>query len=59
MEYMDVKEISGILLFIDFEKAFDSTEWNFIKRSLEWFNLRPFITRWFSTLYNNKIPRQQ
>ena len=24
MEYMDVKEISGILLFIDFEKAFDS-----------------------------------
>ena len=56
MEYTDVKEISGI--FIDFEKAFDSIEWNFIKTSLELFNLRPFIARWFSTLYNNIIPRQ-
>ena len=34
MEYTDVKKISAIFLFIDFEKAFDSIEWNFIKRSL-------------------------
>ena len=34
MEYTDVKNISAIFLFIDFEKAFDSIEWNFIKRSL-------------------------
>ena len=53
MEYTDVKKISGIFLFIDFEKAFDSIEWNFIKRSLELFNLGPFLTRWFSILYNN------
>ena len=53
MEYTDVKKISGIFLFIDFEKAFDSIEWNFIKRSLELFNLGPFLTRWFSTLYSN------
>ena len=38
MEYTDMKKISGIFLFIDFEKAFDSIEWNFIKRSLELFN---------------------
>ena len=44
MEYTDVKEISGIFLFIDFEKAFDSIEWNFIKRSLELFNLGQFVT---------------
>ena len=53
MEYTDVKKISGIFLFIDFEKAFDSIEWNFIKRSLELFNLGPFLTRWFSILYSN------
>ena len=53
MEYTDVKKISGIFLFIDFEKAFDSIEWNFIKRSLELFNLGPFLTRWLSILYNN------
>ena len=34
MEYTDVKKISAIFLFIDFEKAFDSIEWNFIKRSI-------------------------
>ena len=44
MEYTDVKEISGIFLFIDFEKAFDSIEWNFIKRSLELVNLGQFVT---------------
>ena len=44
MEYTDVKKISGIFLFIDFEKAFDSIEWNFIKRSLELFNLGQFVT---------------
>ena len=48
-----LKKISGIFLFIEFGKAFDSTEWNFIKRSLELFNLGPFLTRWFSILYNN------
>ena len=53
MEYMDVKEISGIFLLIEFGKAFDSIEWNFIKRSLELFNLGPFLRRWFSILYNN------
>ena len=52
-EYTDVKEISGIFLFIDFEKAFDSIEWNFIKRSLELFNLGQFVTWWFLIFYNN------
>ena len=53
MEYTDVKKISGILLFIDFEKAFDSVEWKFIMNSLELFNFGPSIRKWFSTLCNN------
>ena len=53
MEYTDVKKISGILLFIDFEKAFDSVEWIFIMNSLELFNFGPSIRKWFSILYNN------
>ena len=54
MEYTDVKKISGIFLFIDFEKAFDSIEWNFIKRrSLELFKLGPLSKTWFSILYSN------
>ena len=31
LEYTDVKKIPGILLFIDFEKAFDTIEWPFIQ----------------------------
>ena len=53
MEYTDVKKISGILLFIDFEKAFDSVEWKFIMNSLELFNFGPSIRKWFSILHNN------
>jgi len=38
LEYTDVKKIPGILLFIDFEKAFDTTEWPFIQDVLRHFN---------------------
>ena len=30
--YAESQNISGILLFIDFEKAFDTLEWNFIEK---------------------------
>ena len=53
MEYTNAKKLSGIFLFIDFEKAFDSIEWNFIKRSLELFNFGRSIIKWFSILYSN------
>ena len=33
MEYTDVKKIPGILLFVDFEKTFDTIEWSFIQNS--------------------------
>ena len=31
MQYTEEHNISGLLLLIDFEKAFDSLSWNFIK----------------------------
>ena len=31
MDYTKTYNIPGLLLFIDFEKVFDSLEWNFIK----------------------------
>ena len=33
MEYTELKKVPGILLFIDFEKAFDTLEWHFIQRT--------------------------
>jgi len=46
-------KLSGILLFIDFEKAFDSTEWDFLYQSLEAFNFGPTLIRRIKTFYNN------
>ena len=52
MEYTDAKKISGIFLFVDFEKAFGSIEWSFINNTLELFNFGASLRKWFSVLYN-------
>ena len=43
----------GILLFIDFEKAFDSLEWNFMIKSLQHFNFGNQFINWVKTIYKN------
>ena len=52
MEYTDAKKISGIFLFADFEKAFDSIEWSSINKALGLFNFGASIRKLFSVLYN-------
>ncbi len=47
--------IPGILLFLDFEKAFDSVEWNFMISVLEKFNFGEGFIRWVKILYNKPI----
>lgn len=53
MEFSDSKKIQGILLFVDFEKAFDTLEWSFILKTLEAFNFGDNFKKWVSVLYNN------
>ena len=53
MDYTKKQNIPGILLFIDFEKAFDSHDWNFMLRSLNVFGFGPSVIRWIETLYTN------
>ena len=52
MEYLDAKKTSGLLLFIDFEKAFDSLEWDFVAKTLKVFNFGPNVKRWISMFYS-------
>ena len=47
------EEIPGLLILLDFEKAFDSLEWSFISKSLEFFGFGESIIYWFQTLYKN------
>jgi len=38
---------------VDFEKAFDSIAWSFIKKSLDRFNFSLNVKRWVQTFYTN------
>ncbi len=42
----------GLLVFLDFKKAFDSIEWNFIFESLNQFNFGDSFIKWIKLLYN-------
>ena len=41
------------MLFIDFQKAFDSVEWEFVLRSLEIFSFGPDFLRWVRSFWKN------
>ena len=44
---------SAAILFVDFEKAFDTVEWNFIVQTLQKFNFGPSFINWITVMYNN------
>ena len=47
------ENVPGLLIFIDFQKAFDSLEWNFLLNCQEAFNFGPDFIRWVKTFYKN------
>ena len=53
MEHTKLHNIPGILVSLDFKKAFDSLEWGFIMNTLRVFNFGTSIQRWISTFYTN------
>ena len=53
VEFTELNKVPGILLFIDFEKAFDTLEWPFIHHILRFFNFGPNIQNWISVLYSD------
>ena len=53
MEYTKHKDIPGVAVFLDFEKAFDSVEWNYIQKCLEATNFGPLLRQWVYVFYHN------
>ena len=47
------QNMSGIAVFLDFEKVFDSLEWDFLDKALEMFNFRENFGKWVKAIYKN------
>ncbi len=54
-DHCESKQIPGILLYLDFEKAFDSIEWPFMMGVLKKFNFGNNFMKWVNILYTNPI----
>ena len=50
MNFSENHNIPGLLVSIDFEKAFDSIAWSFINKTLEIFNFGHDIKKWIHIL---------
>jgi len=53
IHYTQVKDIPGVLLAIDFRKAFDCVSWKFLELTLKKFNFGSSFIRWIKLFYNN------
>ena len=53
MEQTKLQKIPGILLSLDFRKAFDFLEWPIIMKTLDYFKFGSDIKQWVSTFYTN------
>ena len=53
IEFTNKTNQPGLLLFADFEKAFDKIECSFILKALRFFNFGADLINWISLLYNN------
>ena len=53
IQYTDKLNKKGIAIFLDFKKAFDSIEWNYLLETLQLFNFGHDIQNWIKVFYNN------
>ena len=53
ISYTAAKNLPRLAIFLDFEKAFDSIEWNFLFKALDKLNFGPDFKNWVRTFYCN------
>ena len=53
LNFIKQKQLTGMLLLIDFEKAFDSLEWDYLGSVLKAYNFGKDFRKWFTILYKN------
>ena len=57
MEHCESNDIPGLLVNIDFEKAFDSLEWEYVYSTLKFLNFGNNIISWIKLLYNGSTSK--
>lgn len=50
MSYSETCKIPGLLVLIDFEKAFDSIAWSFVYKVLKFFGFGQNLIKWIQIL---------
>ena len=53
MKFTEEQKIPGLIMLIDFEKAFDSLSWNFLHKSLKYLNFGESIRQWIKVFYKD------
>ena len=53
LSFTDIEQLLGLLLFIDFEKAFDTLEWTFVEKSLNYYKIANSLISWFKLFYTD------
>ena len=53
ISYTETKNIPGLLLFVDFEKAFDTIEWSFVEKTLQHFGFGSSLIKWINLFYRD------
>ncbi|MCU7951650.1 MAG: reverse transcriptase family protein, partial [gamma proteobacterium symbiont of Bathyaustriella thionipta] len=53
MKFTEENDIPGLILLIDFEKAFDSLSWDFLHKCLRYLNFGESIRRWIQVFYKD------
>ena len=51
--YSSNQDLSGLLVLIDFQKAFDTVEWDFLFESLKAYQFGPIFISWIKLLYSD------
>ena len=53
LDYVEEKDIPGLIFFSDFEKAFDSINHDYLFKSLKHFNFSEDFIKWIKLFYSN------
>ena len=53
MDKLEEDDIPGLLMLVDFEKAFDTIEWPFIEKTIEFYGFSPTFRKWIKSFYTD------